>query len=53
MTCLRHVRNATDQGAQFAPRIESLRADQKKECSLLAAFLFSLLVRRDSKEERY
>jgi len=24
MTCLWHVRAATDQGAQFAPRIESL-----------------------------
>ena len=33
MTCLRHIRAATDQGAQFAPRIESLRADQKRDAA--------------------
>ena len=40
MTCLRHVRAATDQGAQFTPRIESLRADQIRNAAFWLRFFF-------------
>ena len=47
MACQWHVRAATDQGAQFAPRIESLRADQETEAQpLRLVFCFLLLLGR-------
>ena len=38
MTCLWHVRAATDQGAQFAPRIESHPLRQSRKRGLVPRF---------------